>query len=62
MRYDYNGYTMKQRRKDNYYTITIYLDNKVCFMTHSKRLIEKDEFVIYIKSVISKIHKELENA
>ncbi len=61
MKYDYKGYEMVQERVSNYYNITIYLDGVVCFISKSKRLIEKDEFIRYIKRVLTKIHKELEN-
>ena len=39
-------------------TITIYENNKIIFMSHSKRFIERDEVISFIKTFLTKIYKE----
>ena len=60
VRYKYNEYEVIQIKFDNYYTITIKnIDtNNIVLLTHSRRLLEKDECISYIRNVISKLHKE----
>jgi len=60
VRYRYDEYEIIQLKFENYYTITIKnvdTDN-IVLLTHSRRLLEKDECISYIRNVISKLHKE----
>lgn len=60
VRYKYNEYEVIQIKFDNYYTITIKnVDtNNIVLLTHSRRLLEKDECINYIRNIISKLYKQ----
>ena len=58
IRYDYNNFKIVQIKINNYVTITIYENNKNIFMSHSKRFIERDEVISFIKTYLTKIYKE----